>query len=97
MVAQWVRAFAPQVEDWGLNLSHDKPKLLKKVVTAPLPNAPKQVCFTAVTHWVRAFAQQEKSRVFESQPRQTQVVKTGGDNPTAKRTALNVNVPSSQR
>ena len=38
----------------------------------------------AVAQWVRAFASQADGWVFESQPRQTQVVKTG----SAKRSAL---------
>ena len=39
VVAQWVRAFAPQTE--GSNLSRDILKSLKQVVT--LPNAPHKV------------------------------------------------------
>ena len=40
-----------------------------------------------VAQWIRAFAPQAEGMVFESQPRQTLVVKTGSDNPTAKRLA----------
>ena len=38
-VAQWVRALALQAEDWCSNPSRDRPKSVKQVVTAPLPNA----------------------------------------------------------
>ena len=47
----------------------------------------------AVAQWVRAFAPQAEGCVFESQPQQTQVVKTGSNNATVKRSALEVSVP----
>ena len=46
----------------------------------------------AVAKWVRAFAPQVESWVFESQPRQTLDVKTGSDSSIAKHTALGVSV-----
>ena len=42
--------------------------------------------------WVRALASQAEGWVFESQPRQTYVVKTGCDSSTAKRSAIGVSV-----
>ena len=45
-----------------------------------------------VVQWVNAFAPQVESWVFESQPQQTQVVKTGSDNSTAKRSAIGMSV-----
>ena len=42
----------------------------------------------AVVQRVRAFASQAKGWVFESQSRQTYVVKTGSDSSTAKRSAI---------
>ena len=42
--------------------------------------------------WVRALASQAEDWVFESQPRQALVVKTGSDSSTSKRSALNVSV-----
>ena len=39
----------------------------------------------AVAQWVKAFYPQAKGWVFESQPRQTQVVETGSNSNTAKR------------
>ena len=41
----------------------------------------------AVAQWARAFACQAEGWVFESQPRQTHVVKTSSDIPMAKRSA----------
>ena len=46
----------------------------------------------ALAQWVRAFAPQAEGWVFESQPRQTQVAKTGSDSSTAKRSDIDVNV-----
>ena len=45
-----------------------------------------------VAQWVRVFTPQAEGRVFESQPRQIQVVKTGtgSDSSAAKRSALRV-------
>ena len=37
-----------------------------------------------VAQWVRAFAPQAEGRVFEFQPRQTQVAKTGSDSSTTQ-------------
>ena len=45
----------------------------------------------AVAQWVRGFPSQAEGWMFESQPRQTQVVKTGSDSSTAKRSAIGVN------
>ena len=42
----------------------------------------------AVAQWIRAFAPKAEVWVFESQPRQTQLAKTGSDSSTAKRSAL---------
>ena len=42
-----------------------------------------------VAQWVREIA---SDAVFESLPRQTQVVKTGGDSSTAKRSTIGVDV-----
>ena len=47
--------------------------------------------------WVRTFTPQAEGWVFESQPRQTQVVKTGSDSSTAKRSALGVSVTGPRR
>ena len=41
-----------------------------------------------MAQWVRAFAPQAEGWVFESQPRQTLVVKIGSDSSTVKRSAL---------
>ena len=38
-VAQWIEAFALQAEGWCSFTSRHRPKLLKQVVTTPLPNA----------------------------------------------------------
>ena len=43
------------------------------------------VMSSAVPQWIRTFAPQAESWVFESQPRQTLVVKTGSDSSTTKR------------
>ena len=51
----------------------------------------------AVAQWVRAFAPQVEGWVFESQWWQTQVVKTGTDSCTAKRSAIGVSVKGPQR
>ena len=48
--------------------------------------------FAAVAQSVRAFAPQAEGWVLESQPRQTQVVRTGCDSSTAKRSAIGVSV-----
>ena len=50
-----------------------------------------------VAQWVKAFASYAESWVFESQPRQTQVVKTVSDSSTAKRSEAGVSVTGSQR
>ena len=52
---------------------------------------------TVVAQWVKAFAQEAEGLVFEFQPRQTQVVKRGSDNSTAKRSALSVSVTGPRR
>ena len=45
----------------------------------------------------RAFASHAEGLVFESQPRQTQLVITGSDSSTAKRSAIDVSVTGPQR
>ena len=50
-----------------------------------------------IAQWVRAFAQQAKGWVLESQPRQTYVVKSGSDSSTAKRSAIGVSVTGPRR
>ena len=52
---------------------------------------------TAVAQWARAFAPQAEGWVFESQPRQTLVVKTGSDSSTAKRPPIDMNVMGPRR
>ena len=44
----------------------------------------------AVAQWFSALAPQAEGWVLESQPRQTEVVKTGSDSSIAKRSALGV-------
>ena len=44
----------------------------------------------AVGHWVNASPSQAKGWEFESQTRQTEVIKTGSDSSTAKLSALGV-------
>ena len=58
-----------------------------------------QKCQTiaAVAQWVRVLALHAEGWVFESQPRQTNVVKTGSDSFIAKRLALGVNVTGPRR
>ena len=51
----------------------------------------------AVAQWVRAFAPQADGRVFESQPRQTKVVKTGSDSSNAKRSEMGASVTGPRR
>ena len=51
----------------------------------------------AVAQWARAFASHADGWVFESQPRQTQVVKTGRESSTAKRSAVGVSVTGPRR
>ena len=54
----------------------------------------------AVVQWVRAFAQQLEDWVFESQLRQTKVVKTSSDSSdssTVKRSALGMSVTGPRR
>ena len=51
----------------------------------------------AVAQRVRALAPQAEGWVFKSQPRQTKVVKTGSDSPTAKRSAIGVSVTGTRR
>ena len=46
---------------------------------------------------VRAFAQHAEGWVFESQPRQNQVVYTGSNSSTVKRSAIGVSVTCPQR
>ena len=46
----------------------------------------------AVAQWVREFAPQAEGWVFESQPRKTQVIKTGSDSYNAKHSALGATV-----
>ena len=46
---------------------------------------------------VRGFAPQAEGLVFESQPRQTHVVKIGSDSSTAKRSALGMSVTGPRR
>ena len=50
-----------------------------------------------MAQWVSAFAPQAEGLVFESQPRQTQVVKTGSDSSIVKRSALGVSVTGPRR
>ena len=45
----------------------------------------------------KTFNRNTKVRVFESQPRQTLVVKTGTDSSTAKRSAISVSVTGPRR
>ena len=45
-----------------------------------------------VVQWVKAFAPQAEGWVFESQPRQTQVVRTGSESSTAKRQKIGVSI-----
>ena len=45
-----------------------------------------------MAQWVRALTLQSEGRGVESQPRQTQVVKTGSDSSTAKRSAIGVSI-----
>ena len=49
----------------------------------------------AVAQWLRALAPQAEGWVFESKPRQTQVVSTGSDSSTAKRSAIGAMGPRS--
>ena len=51
----------------------------------------------AVAQWVRAFAPQAESCVFESQTQQTEVVRTGSDSSTTQRSKIRVGVMSPQR
>ena len=51
----------------------------------------------AVAQWVRVFAPQGEGWVFESQPRQIQVVKTGSDSSTAKQSITGVSVTGPRR
>ena len=46
----------------------------------------------ALAQWVGVFAPQAEGWVFESQPRQIKVVKTGSDSSTAKRLAIGMSV-----
>ena len=46
----------------------------------------------ARAYWIRAFSPPAEGWVFESEPRQTQVIKTGSDNSTAKRSAIGASV-----
>ena len=51
----------------------------------------------AVAQWFRVFAPQAEGWMFESQPPQTQVAKTGRHSSTAKRSALGVSVKGPRR
>ena len=56
---------------------------------------PNKITFTylstaATVHWVRTFAPQAEGWEFESQPLDTQVVKTGSDCSTDKRSTIGV-------
>ena len=51
----------------------------------------------AVAQWVRVFALQAEGWVFESQLRQTEVIKTGSDSSTVKGMALGVSVMGPRR
>ena len=48
----------------------------------------KKTTAAAMAQWVKAFAPQAEGLVFEFQPRQTLVVKTGSDSSTAKRSVI---------
>ena len=50
-----------------------------------------------MAQWARALALQAEGWVFESQPQQTQVVKTGCDSSPAKRSAIVVGVTGPRR
>ena len=50
-----------------------------------------------VAQSVRAFVSHAEGWVFESQQRQSQVVKTGSDSSTAKRSAVGVSTTGPQR
>ena len=50
----------------------------------------------AVVQWARPLALQAEGWQFESQLRQTQVVKTGSDSSTAKRSAIGASVTGPQ-
>ena len=47
-----------------------------------------------VAQWVRAIDSQTEGWVFESQPRQTEVIKIASDSSTAKRLAIGVSIPA---
>ena len=51
----------------------------------------------AVAQWVRALAPQAEEWVFESQPRQSYVVKTGSDSSTSNCSAIAVSVTGPRR
>ena len=55
------------------------------------------VVAAVVVHSVKAFALQVEGWVFEYQLRETQIVKTGSDNFTGKRSAKRVSVPGPRR
>ena len=50
-----------------------------------------------MTQWVRALALQAEGWVFESEPRQTLVVKTDSDRSAAKRSAIGVSFTGPRR
>ena len=56
-----------------------------------------KIATAAVAQWVRVLALLSEGCVFESQPRQTLVVKTGSDSSTAKRSAIGVSVTGPRR
>ena len=59
---------------------------------AKLPTLTLQRCRGGLAHWPR----KRKVWMFESQSRKTQVVKTGSDSSTAKRSAIGVSVTGSR-
>ena len=50
-----------------------------------------------MAQWIRALTLQAEGWVFESQTRQTYVVKTGSDSSTAKRSAIGVSITGPRR
>ena len=60
------------------------------------PHLPSPITGT-LAQWFRALAQQAEGWIFESQPRQTKVVKTGSDSSTAKRSEIGVSFTGPRR
>ena len=54
-------------------------------------------CVAAVVQSVRAFISHAEGWLFKSRPRKTQVVKTGSDSSTVKRSAISVSVTGPRR